>query len=173
MKIKFKMNKISFFATIVIFTFFMCFSSKSEELNEKLSDFKLKTLDGSEFSSESLKGKILIIDFWASWCSPCRKEIPFLIELKDKNKDKNVEILAINLDEKSEKAQKFIDNLKSKNNLLVLLDPKSTLPEIFKVEAMPTTLFVDKNGMIRFKHTDFTEENKSKYENELAKLLSE
>jgi thiol-disulfide isomerase/thioredoxin len=131
------------------------------------------TKDGQVVRLENYRGKVVILDFWASWCGPCQHEFPFLIDLKAKNTDTNFVILAVNIDRKISQAVKFLDKLDKKPGFPIIFDDKSEIPPMYQLETMPTTFFIDKTGIIRYIHSGFTDSFKTSYENELNELLKE
>lgn len=162
-------QKISFYAFIF---FISIFSIYAQEEGSKFIDFELKSITGDHFKLSNLKGKIIIIDFWASWCVPCRLGIPFLSELYDSYKEKGVEIIGINLDNKLEKIEKFFSKLSKRPSFNILWDSSNTTPILYKVTTMPTTIFINKDGIIAHKHLGFKIEDKEKYKELLEQLLS-
>jgi len=114
-------------------------------------NFTLKHINGELFNLNSLKGKVLIIDFWDTWCPPCRKGIPEFIELKNKYKDKNFEIVGIAFGRDGfEAVQRFAKDYKM--NYTVLAGDRRTIQELFGVygyiQAIPTAFIIDKYGNI-------------------------
>lgn len=160
--------------TLILLTFLLL-SSKllAQSIGEKAPDFSGNSFTGEEIKLSDFKNKILILDFWASWCSPCRKEMPFLIELHEKFENKDFEIIAINIDTKESKAQNFLEKLEIKPNFPLLWDKSSKIPPKFKLETMPTTYLIDKKGNIRFIHKGFKESYKEEFLTELEVLFNE
>jgi len=111
-------------------------------------DFTLKDLNGVEKSLKEFRGKVVLLNFWATWCSPCRIEIPSMVELYKKYKDRGLEIIGVNLDKlgKSD-VEKF--SLEHKINFPVLLNPSGNIAALYGVVALPTTVFLDRNGKIK------------------------
>jgi thiol-disulfide isomerase/thioredoxin len=112
-------------------------------------DFQLEALDGSSISLADLRGRPVLINFWATWCGPCQQEMPLLQQYYQKYKADLV-VLAVNNDEPRPDVQAFVTNL----NLTfpVLLDPGMKVEDLYQVRAFPTTFFVDKSGTIRYQH---------------------
>ena len=111
-------------------------------------DFTLKDLNGVEKSLKEFRGKVVLLNFWATWCSPCRIEIPSMVELYKKYKDRGLEIIGVNLDKlgKSD-VEKF--SLEHKINFPVLLNPSGDVAALYGVVVLPTTVFLDRNGKIK------------------------
>jgi peroxiredoxin len=111
-------------------------------------DFTLKDLRREEVSLKEFRGKVVLLNFWATWCPPCRKEVPSMVELYGKYKDRGLEIIGVNLDKlgKSE-VKKF--SLEHKMNFPILLDPAGDIAALYRVVALPTTIFLDRNGRIK------------------------
>lgn len=154
------------------FIFFISISTIfAQEEGSKAPDFELKSLSGDNFKLSNLQGKIIIIDFWASWCVPCRLGIPFLSELYDIYKDKGVEIIGINLDNKLEKIEKFLSKLSKRPSFNILWDSSNTTPTLYKVTTMPTTIFINKEGIIAHRHLGFKIDDKEKYKQLIEQML--
>ena len=136
-------------------------------------DFKGKTLQGKEIKLSDYFGKVVLIDFWASWCPPCREEMPELIKFYKTNKDSQFEIIAVNIDNEKDNMQRFLDKLSSKPEFPIILDKDKQIPPLFNIEAMPTTIFIDKKGKIRFRHDGFKPSYINDFTNELTQLLKE
>lgn len=117
-------------------------------------DFELTALDGSTVKLSSLKGKVVLLDFWATWCPPCRKMIPELKKVYSKYKDKGVVVIGISLDEGSISTIKsFADN--TGINYPVVRGDHALSKAYGYINAIPTSFIIDKAGVIRDKHTGF------------------
>ena len=110
-------------------------------------DFIIENLRGGDASLEDYKGSIVLLNFWATWCMPCRAEMPGMETLWHKYKDQGFVIVAISIDEGSKKrVEKFIEIFDL--SFPVLLDPESKVNDLYKVYNMPTSFLIDRNGKI-------------------------
>ncbi len=135
-------------------------------------EFNLPTLtDKSMVSLSSLRDKVVYVDFWASWCGPCRKSFPELNKLYSKLKDDGFEIAAINVDSKEKDAKKFLS--KYPVDYLTLYDAEQKTPELYAVQGMPSGYLIDKSGNVRYLHKGFKKKDIPKIEAEIRKLLAE
>lgn len=116
----------------------------------KAMDFKLKDLTGKEVSLSDYKGKKVFLNFWATWCPPCKAEMPEMEMLYQETKNSDLVILAVNLDEEKDTVQKFINS--NKYNFPVLLDTGNIVASQYEVVSIPTSFFIDKEGNIVDKH---------------------
>jgi thiol-disulfide isomerase/thioredoxin len=107
-------------------------------------------------SSQLLAGKVGLVNFWATWCAPCMRELPALAEFYEEVSGQGFEILAVNVDRQENKARAYLS--REPVPFPVLLDPKSSVMGQFDVLAMPTSVLVDREGRILEHHTGFDEE---------------
>lgn len=132
-------------------------------------DLSIFRLEGQ--LSGSLKGKILVVDFWASWCGPCKQSFPSLEALHKKYSDRGVVVIAVSVDEKKAAMEKFL-----KSNIAtftVVRDAEQKLVEAAGVKAMPTSFVVDAAGRIVLAHSGFHKGDDKKWESTLESLLKE
>lgn len=145
---------------------------KSEMIKEEAPDFKLLNLDEKEVSKVSLKGKIVIVDFWATWCGPCLSSFPGMQKAVNELQNDNVQFIFINswenVENKKENAMKFISDNKYTFN--VLLDEKNEVIKSFGVTGIPTKFIIDKEGFIRFKAVGFMG-NTDQIKSEIAAMI--
>jgi len=118
-----------------------------EVARQSAPDFNLENLRGGDTGLADYKGKVVLLNFWATWCMPCRAEMPSMETLWKKYKEQGFVILAISIDEGSKKrVEKFIEIFDL--SFPVLLDPESKVNDLYKVSNMPTSFLIDRNGKI-------------------------
>jgi cytochrome c biogenesis protein CcmG/thiol:disulfide interchange protein DsbE len=134
-------------------------------------DFTLPTHDGTEITLSHLKGKVVYLDFWASWCGPCRQSFPWLNELRAKNSPEDLQIIAVNLDSDQALAKKFLSKLPA--NFTVAYDPKGTVAEAYQLPGMPTSFLIDRNGLVVSRHIGFLKQDSEKLAQQIQYLLQQ
>jgi cytochrome c biogenesis protein CcmG/thiol:disulfide interchange protein DsbE len=136
---------------------------------DKAADFDGATLNGAPLRLSSLRGKVVLLDFWASWCEPCKKELPLLAKLAPRLKTKGIEIVAVNIDDDKAKASAF---MKSRGLLLtVVADDGKKIVSRWEPPKMPSSFVVDKAGVVRAVHAGFEPGDETKLEAELTALV--
>jgi len=109
-------------------------------------NFKLKDLNGKDVSLSDFKGKKVFLNFWASWCPPCKAEMPDIEKLYGETKDSDLVILAVNIGEDKTTVKSFID--KNKYTFTILLDLDQSIASKYNISAIPTSFFIDKEGNV-------------------------
>lgn len=109
-------------------------------------DFTLEDLNGNKVTLSELKGKKVFLNFWATWCPPCKAEMPDIEKLYQETKDTDLVILAVNVGEDKKTVQDFIAN--NKYNFSVLLDVKGEVSRLYQVTGIPTSYFIDTEGYL-------------------------
>lgn len=142
-----------------------------KEIGAPAPDFTLKSQAGDNVKLSELVGNVLLINFWASWCGPCKEEMPLLEEIHQKYKDLGFSVVAINVDENTALAEKFLSTISV--TFPVLYDNSAKVSQLYDVDAMPTTVMVDRDGNMRFFHKSFKAGYEKHYEQEVKALVRE
>uniref|UniRef100_A0A7V1EIB1 TlpA family protein disulfide reductase n=1 Tax=candidate division WOR-3 bacterium TaxID=2052148 RepID=A0A7V1EIB1_UNCW3 len=132
-------------------------------------DFTLNSLDQEEYTLSKLKGRVVIVDFWATWCPPCRREIPHLISLYEKYKDKGLIVLGVSAEEKQ-----TLETFRNENNITypILLGNNEVFQK-FGVRSIPHTIFIDKKGNVRKTQIGYADELLPEFESLIETLINE
>jgi thiol-disulfide isomerase/thioredoxin len=119
----------------------------------------------------SYKGKIVYLDFWASWCAPCQQSFPYMDALVKRLPASDFVVIAVNVDHDRKKADAFLKRVGGA--VPVIFDPEGKLATKFDVKAMPTSLLIDRTGRTRFVHQGFFPEQISAYDTQISELVHE
>src|SRR5262249_29579392 len=138
-------------------------------VSQRAENFQITSISGRQYSLEHLKGKIVLLNFWATWCGPCLQEMRHLRNLYDKYKDKGLEILSVSTDEYSYKVQPMVTKLKVAFPVFV----DSALGEHFNSQTIPLNIFIDRQGMIRYRKIGFDMDSEREFEIILTELLKQ
>lgn len=141
------------------------------EMKELAPNFTLKSHSGKNVKLSELRGQIILLNFWASWCGPCRTEMPLLVKIHDKYKGMGFTVLGVNVEEDTAPAISIIN--KTKINFPVLFDKENSVSKLYKVSAMPSTILIDRDGNMRYLHEGYKPGDEEKYKEWIKKLLQE
>ena len=159
-------------ATLITLAFVFGSSAfAATELKGPAPDFTLKSLKGSNLKLSEFRGDVVMINFWASWCGPCRQEMPILNDLYLKYRDMGFTLLGVNVEENSTKAANMVRELKVV--FPVLFDTENTASKLYKVEAMPSTIIVDRDGNMRYLHRGYVPGTEDEYQRQVRELMAE
>lgn len=122
-----------------------------------------------KLDSASLKSKLVYVDFWASWCVPCKQSFPWMNEMQAKYADRGLHVLAINVDAKAADAEKFLKQVPAK--FQVAFDSSGETPKQFSVKSMPSSYLIDGSGRVVYVHTGFRESDKNSIEAAIVAAL--
>jgi peroxiredoxin len=132
-------------------------------------DFTLRSNSGINLKLSEHRGEVIMINFWATWCGPCRQEMPELDRLYQKYRKTGFLLLGVSVDDKPEAARAMAQQLKV--SFPVLFDDRKQASRLYDVDAMPSTLLVDRHGVVRFVHRGYRAGVEKQYEEKLRELL--
>ncbi len=123
----------------------------------------------NEFDLSRYQGKVVYLDFWASWCKPCQKSFPWMNQLQEKYPADKFRVITINLDQKTENMHQFLQHVPAQ--FTIYHDPTGSVADKFKLPGMPTSYIIDKNGKAVKRHIGFFKDKTSVMEAEIEDLL--
>jgi len=146
-------------------------SVQADAINIPAPDFTLESRSGNNIRLEDHRGDVVMLNFWASWCGPCRQEMPLMDDIYSRYQDLGFTILAVNVDENRDEALRFLDKVPV--NYPILYDPESSVSELYEVPAMPTTVMIDRDGNARYIHYGYKPGYEAEYETQIRELVRE
>ena len=156
---------------IVFCAMLTTFAVDARGQKELAPDFTLKSKAGENIRLQEQRGNVVLINFWASWCGPCREELPHFEKLQKDYEDLGFTVLAVNVDEDPEKANILLDDIPV--TFPVLFDNDDEVSKLYDVRAMPTTVLVDRDGNQRLVHYGYKSGDEVKYQKAVKALIRE
>lgn len=146
-------------------------SASTALVGQPAPDFALKSASGENLRLSEYRGEVVMINFWATWCGPCRQEMPLLDEMYDRYRRIGFQLLGVNIDDDAGKAMEMVEELGV--SFPVLFDSEKSVSERYEVEAMPVTILVDRGGTVRYVHQGYKPGYEQTYLSEIRALLRE
>jgi thiol-disulfide isomerase/thioredoxin len=134
-------------------------------------NFTLKSLQGKNLKLSEMAGNVVLINFWASWCGPCREEMPLLNDLHKKYEPLGFTVLGVNVEEQLDGARGFLKHVPV--DFPILLDNRNQVSKRYQVVAMPTTVVVDRDGNMRYLHKGYKSGVEDIYQQQVRELIRE
>lgn len=134
-------------------------------------DFGLPDAAGQTVSLSDFEGQVVLINFWASWCGPCREEMPLLNALHERYEPMGFTMLGVNVEEDSTAADRFLNG--TPVSFPILYDRENAVSQLYDVIAMPSTVIVDRQGQIRYIHHGYEAGNEHEYQDQIRTLIRE
>jgi peroxiredoxin len=139
--------------------------------SQKAPDFTLRTMDGKNLRLQELRGQVVLVNFWATWCGPCRQEMPHLNRLYDKYRSSGFVMLGVNIDDEPEKAIGLANKLGL--HFPVLLDNDKKVSRLYDLSTMPSTVVIDRDGKVRYVHRGYRDGYEDNYDKQIRELVKE
>jgi cytochrome c biogenesis protein CcmG, thiol:disulfide interchange protein DsbE len=140
------------------------------EVGEPAPPFSLTTVDGKTMALADLRGRVVYVDFWASWCAPCRRSFPWMNEMQQRYGDRGLTIIAINVDRRHADAEQFLQINAAR--FAVVYDDRGATPQAYSVKGMPSSYLIDARGTVVDIELGFRDDRKSAIEDQIRSLLS-
>ncbi|MEH6567641.1 MAG: TlpA disulfide reductase family protein [Halioglobus sp.] len=134
-------------------------------------NFTLKSAGGENIRLSEYRGQVVLINFWASWCGPCRQEMPHLDAIHQKYQPMGFTVFGVNVEQDRKMADKILRDIPV--SFPILFDDSNLVSELYDVDAMPVTVLVDRNGDIRFMHRGYKPGYEHEYEKQVRTLIKE
>lgn len=126
-------------------------------------DFTLSDAEGKSFTLSSLRGQFVYVDFWASWCGPCRQSFPWMNQISLRTRNAALKIVAVNVDENRDEADAFLRKLPA--SFIVVYDPTSKVAKSYQLPGMPSSYLIGPDGRVRWAHIGFRKDDGSVIQN--------
>ena len=158
-----------FIALVISFT--LTGTAQAATVNQAAPNFTLKSMSGKNLKLSELAGNVVMLNFWASWCGPCRKEMPLLNGLHNKYEKLGFVVLGVNVEQEQKLAKSFLSD--TPVDFPILFDAANQVSKAYDVIAMPTTVMIDRNGKVRYIHKGYKSGDEKKYKKMVKKLVRE
>jgi cytochrome c biogenesis protein CcmG/thiol:disulfide interchange protein DsbE len=145
-------------------------AAAAQEVGKPAPAFDMPAAGAPNVKLADLKGRVVYVDFWASWCAPCKQSFPWMNEMQAKYGPKGLTIIGVNVDKKREDADKFLASTPAR--FTVAYDTNGQVAQAYQPKGMPTSYLIDANGVVRAVHVGFRDRDKEELERELAAAVA-
>ena len=140
------------------------------QVGEAAPAFALAGADGRELQLAQLRGKVVYVDFWASWCTPCRRSFPWMNALYERHRDAGLTVVGVNVDKRLTDAERFLRDVPA--SCPVVFDARGDTPAAFDVKGMPSSYLIDRNGIVVAVEEGFHDERTASIEQQIRAVLA-
>lgn len=161
--------KLFFICFVMCFVLFLSLFWLFQKTNSSVT-VNNSIVDTFEAKMTAHQGEVIYLDFWSSWCIPCRDSFPWMNQLQSKYQALGLKVITINLDHDKNNALEFLNKYPA--NFDIIYDPQGQIAKQFKLKGMPSSFIFDRNNKLVSRHAGFTQEQQQSYEQELLTLLS-
>lgn len=168
LKMKNSLDVSTQFFVILTMVLFIC-SPDSQAQENSRQEQKQQPAAQIKHNLNQYHGEVVLLDFWASWCGPCRRSFPWMNEMQTKYAERGLKVVAVNLDQEPVDAAKFLDRYPA--NFTIWYDPKAELAKRYDVQVMPTSVLIDRQGKVLSVHRGFRTKNIQAYEQAIKQAL--
>ncbi|MCJ8319399.1 MAG: TlpA family protein disulfide reductase [Colwellia sp.] len=156
---------------VILLSLFCSLNANALKIGDMAPDFTLKSLEGTNLKLAEQQGQIILLNFWASWCGPCRQEMPILQKLHEKYQELGVAVWGVNVEQENQAGRDFLDDLNL--SFPIFFDETNAISANYNVEAMPTTVLIDRDGKVRYVFRGFKKGYEKKYAKAIKQLIRE
>ena len=164
-------NRLKSLVVLLAASILVSVNVQAETLEGPAPDFTLKSRSGENVKLSEMRGDVVMINFWASWCGPCRQEMPLLEEMYKKYSDLGFVLLGVNVEEDSSKAGELLREIPV--SFPILYDNTNKVTKLYKVVAMPSTVMVGRDGNMRYLHRGYLPGYEAEYVKQIKELIKE
>lgn len=155
----------------ILFSLLLTVSATAGNLQGKAPDFTLKSNTGKNLKLSEFRGQVVMLNFWASWCGPCRQEMPLLDQIQKRYSGLGFTILGVNVEEDSNQAKAMLREVPV--TFPILFDTNNKASKLYNVSAMPSTILIDRDGNLRYLHKGYKPGDEAQYKKWVKQLVRE
>jgi thiol-disulfide isomerase/thioredoxin len=134
-------------------------------------DFTLKSRSGENIKLSELKGEVVMVNFWASWCGPCREEMPKLEQMYKRYQSRGLTVIGVNVEQDARVAERMLNDIPV--SFPILFDPHNKVGELYGINVMPSTFLLDRDGTVRYLHRGYQPGYEADYQRQIRELIRE
>lgn len=139
------------------------------DANAPAPDFSLTGAESRQVQLAALRGKLVYLDFWASWCAPCRRSFPWMNAMQEKYGARGLVVVGVNVDQRHPDAERFLAQVPAK--FTIAYDPQGAVPKLYAIKSMPSSILIDPQGRVLSVHAGFRDEERDELEGKLRAAL--